>query len=76
MLEGQSIVPLQPVQVIEVDYNQFLVPGGIAGPPCLGYYEYGRLAHHTGGWAVGQQPVTIGKLLGNLKCGLRMGELQ
>jgi hypothetical protein len=33
------------MQVIEVDYNQFLVPGVIAGPPWLGCYEYGRLGN-------------------------------
>jgi hypothetical protein len=36
--------------------------GGIAGPPCLGCYEYGGLALHTGGWAIGWQPTTIEKL--------------
>jgi len=33
---GKRIVPLQPMQVVKGDQNGYLVPGGIAVPPCPG----------------------------------------
>jgi hypothetical protein len=32
------------MQVVKGDYNEYPVPRGIAGPPCLGGYKYGELA--------------------------------
>jgi hypothetical protein len=43
------------------------VPESIAGPLYPEGYKYGRLAIQVGGWAEGQQPVTLKKLSGNEK---------
>jgi len=60
------------MQDVKGDQNWCPVPGGIAGPPCPRAYKYGVLALQVGGWATGQQLVTVkNQLFGNPNCGLR-----
>ena len=41
--------------------NGYPVPGGRTGPPCPGHYKYGVLTLQFGGWATGQQTITVKK---------------
>jgi hypothetical protein len=50
------------MKIVKGDSNGYPVPGGIAGPPIPWGYKYGGLALQDGGWATGQEPLTI-KLL-------------
>ena len=47
------------MQVTKGDQNGYLVPGGIAVPPCPRIYKYGGLAFQVGGWVTGWQPIIV-----------------
>jgi hypothetical protein len=58
---GKRLVPLLPIQSIKGDWNGYPLPENIAGPLYPEGYKYGRLVVQVGGWAEGQQPVTLKK---------------
>jgi hypothetical protein len=44
---GKRTAPLQPVHVLEGDYNVHSVSGGVTGPTCPGSYKDGALADNV-----------------------------
>jgi len=50
------------MQVVQGDQSGYLVPSGIAGPPCPGGYKYSGLNLQVGGWVTSRQSVTLEKL--------------
>jgi hypothetical protein len=65
VMTEEKTVPLQHMQVTPGDENNYLVPGGIAGPSCLGVKSK---VDYTSRLGVGRQADSLPH--GNLNCGM------